>query len=222
MKRLDVRVLKAPARDDEVLQSFDALGAGEAFELVDDQDPKPLRLRFIAERAGYFDWYVLENGPELFRVQIRKRSVPGQRGVHEYLKDDHARLGELLTHAAEEIGSGDALAAAAAFAELACGLERHMDMEEHVLFPVFEKASGMTVGPTAVMCREHETFRELLAGIEAALGRGDLDEADDKLREMSEVFQAHHLTEENFIYSGTDERLGAEARDELVRQMLLR
>lgn len=45
---------------------------GEAFILVNDHGPKPLYYQFSAERAGTFAWRYLEEGPEVWRVEIGK------------------------------------------------------------------------------------------------------------------------------------------------------
>ncbi|MDR7525880.1 MAG: DUF2249 domain-containing protein, partial [Armatimonadota bacterium] len=47
-------------------------GPGEAFELVNDHDPKPLYYQFAAELPGQFTWQYLEQGPEVWRVRIGK------------------------------------------------------------------------------------------------------------------------------------------------------
>ena len=38
--------------------------------LVNDHDPKPLYYQFAAEHAGDSTWDYLEEGPEVWRVQI--------------------------------------------------------------------------------------------------------------------------------------------------------
>ena len=40
---------------------------------------------------------------------------------------------------------------------------RHFEMEEAVLFPAFEEATGMTQGPTMVMHAEHVQMKGVLA-----------------------------------------------------------
>ena len=43
---------------------------GGAFELVNDDDPKPLYYQLEAEQTGKFTWEYLEEGPEAWRVKI--------------------------------------------------------------------------------------------------------------------------------------------------------
>lgn len=67
---LDVRTIVPRERHPLIFKTFDALGPGEAFELVNDHDPKPLYYHFQAERPGQLQWTYLEEGPQVWRVQI--------------------------------------------------------------------------------------------------------------------------------------------------------
>jgi uncharacterized protein (DUF2249 family) len=67
---LDVREIVPRERHPRIFASFDALAAGEWFELVNDHDPRPLRYQFEAERTGLFTWEYLEEGPDTWRVRI--------------------------------------------------------------------------------------------------------------------------------------------------------
>ncbi len=67
---LDVRRFPHGQRHDVIFTTFDALGPGTAFVLVNDHDPKPLRYQFEAQHAGGYSWDYLETGPELWRVRI--------------------------------------------------------------------------------------------------------------------------------------------------------
>lgn len=69
---LDVREIPPFQRHTLIFQTFEAMGPGEAFELVNDHDPKPLYYQFAAERAGEFTWDYKEQGPQTWRVRIGK------------------------------------------------------------------------------------------------------------------------------------------------------
>ncbi len=69
-KTLDVRTIVPRERHPLIFQTFDALKPGEAFELVNDHDPKPLYYHLSAERSGLITWNYLEQGPQIWRVQI--------------------------------------------------------------------------------------------------------------------------------------------------------
>ncbi len=51
-------------------RAFDALSAGGHFTLVADHDPTPLRYMLDAERPGQARWTPVQEGPELWRVEV--------------------------------------------------------------------------------------------------------------------------------------------------------
>ncbi len=74
-RRVDIRTLEGCVnRKACVLESFDALAEGESVEVVNDHLPRGLLLHFEELRPGRFDWTPIENGPEVFRVRITKRT----------------------------------------------------------------------------------------------------------------------------------------------------
>lgn len=77
MQIIDVREITPRDRHPLIFQTFDALAAAESFELVNDHDPKPLYYQFLHERPGQFDWEYLEQGPQVWRVTIRRKNVAG-------------------------------------------------------------------------------------------------------------------------------------------------
>ena len=69
---IDVRAIVPAQRHPLIFQTFEALAPGEAFELVNDHNPKPLYYQFAAERSGEFTWDDIEQGPQVWRVRIGK------------------------------------------------------------------------------------------------------------------------------------------------------
>lgn len=74
MKTVDVRTIIPRERHPLIFRTFDELAKGDAFELVNDHDPKPLYYQFQAEHAGAFAWSYLEQGPEVWRVRVTKQA----------------------------------------------------------------------------------------------------------------------------------------------------
>ena len=72
---LDVRTEQPARRHELIFNTYDALGSGESFVLVNDHDPKPLYYQFSAEHAGAFEWDYLEQGPETWRVRIGRTTA---------------------------------------------------------------------------------------------------------------------------------------------------
>jgi uncharacterized protein (DUF2249 family) len=71
---LDIRIVPPREKHPTIFRTFDALSPGQAFTLINDHDPAPLRHQFNATRPNQFDWSYLEQGPVVWRVSIGKRS----------------------------------------------------------------------------------------------------------------------------------------------------
>lgn len=72
---LDIRIVPPREKHPAIFRTFDALGAGEAFTLINDHDPFPLRRQFEATRPGQFQWTYVEVGPVVWRVLIAKSAA---------------------------------------------------------------------------------------------------------------------------------------------------
>jgi len=67
---LDVRSEPPARRHALIFDTFGTLATGDGFELINDHDPKPLYYQLEAEQTGKFSWEYLEQGPEVWRVEI--------------------------------------------------------------------------------------------------------------------------------------------------------
>ncbi len=222
-RELDVRNLPPSQRHSEIFSTFTALAPDEAFVLVNDHDPKPLLYQFQAEYPGRFEWFPLEARAECFRVEIRRRTGETSRTVTEYLEHDHRRLDAIVPEVVQLVNGGALAKAAARFAEFTCGLNRHIDAEEQVLFPAFEEMTGMATGPTVVMRAEHVEIRRWMAIGAAALDAGDVTAATKAVSGLTTALAVHNMKEEQILYPMTDQAAGGEReRDDLVRRMQAR
>ena len=221
---LDIRTLPPKDRHPRIFQTFDSLAEGSDFILVSDHDPRPLLYQFQAEQTGKFDWSPLEQGPEVWRIRIHRRSpgnAPG-RGVNEYMAWDHDRLDAVLVETRSALDTGAVEEAKRLFGEFRTGLLRHIRMEEEVLFPAFEQATGMVEGgPTAVMRMEHREIQGILESMKACLEGTDVTpEGFEALqRSLLAVLSDHNAKEEHIVYPMTDHHHPAQARDAIVREM---
>jgi uncharacterized protein (DUF2249 family)/hemerythrin superfamily protein len=221
-RMLDARGLSADEITAEVLLRLDALLPGERFVLVASDRGFELLRKLQAERAGLFEWSPLESGPPVWRTEIARREAPrgSKRNVLEALAWDHDRLDALEQAAFRLRASGDFPSAFDLYAEFSVGLRRHIGFEEDLLFPAFEAASGMppTAGPTAVMRSEHREILDLLDRIASGMGDAAADVEPLRAR-FHAVLGDHNLKEEHVLYPGTDEMLGPDSADRLVRQV---
>jgi len=74
--QLDVRQEVPARRHDLIFTTYGALAPGQSFVLVNDHGPKPLYYQLAAEHPGEFAWDYLEQGPEVWRVQIGRVATP--------------------------------------------------------------------------------------------------------------------------------------------------
>ena len=73
IKQLDIRPVAPREKHPVIFKTFDALAAGESFQLVNDHDPMPLYYQFEAERKNQFEWNYIEKGPQVWRVNIARK-----------------------------------------------------------------------------------------------------------------------------------------------------
>lgn len=129
--------------------------------------------------------------------------------LRDLMADDHRRCDELFAQAEQAAAKGDWAATGVAFEGFSQALKRHLAAEESDLFPAFEAATGMTMGPTQMMRHEHQEMRALLVETGEAIERRD----DEAFRGLTEtlliMMQQHNLKEENILYPMCDENLAA-------------
>lgn len=74
---LDVRPVEPKDRFERIMAAYEALAAGEAMELTVDHDPKCMYYTLRATRGeDAFTFEYLEDGPETWRVHVRKSDRP--------------------------------------------------------------------------------------------------------------------------------------------------
>lgn len=79
--QLDVTKIEPRMKHPTIFDHFDTLTEGEAFEILNDHDPRPLYYQLLGERGNYFTWEYLESGPEWWRVRIAKPAATVQETV---------------------------------------------------------------------------------------------------------------------------------------------
>jgi len=86
-------------------------------------------------------------------------------------------------------------------------LSTHLTMEESILFPEFEAATGMTQGPSAVMRAEHEQIRALVKEIQEAINSQDSTQCQGVADTLMIMIQQHNMKEEQMLYPMCDQHL---------------
>jgi hemerythrin-like domain-containing protein len=106
-----------------------------------------------------------------------------------------------------------------AFREFKTRLERHIGWEEDILFPLFERLTGMPDnGPTVVMRGEHRQIKAFLDAIDRTLQGGDAGVDADQAALLA-VLAAHNWKEEHILYPLIDRQVSAEDRESVFARM---
>ncbi|HSJ15285.1 MAG TPA: DUF2249 domain-containing protein [Longimicrobiales bacterium] len=72
---LDVRPVEPKDRFERIMGAYEGLASGQALELVVDHDPKCMYYTLKATRGdAAFTFDYLEDGPETWRVLVRKNA----------------------------------------------------------------------------------------------------------------------------------------------------
>jgi len=220
-ERLDCNRIAIEACPDVVLEAFDALAPGRRLRLVFAQAPASALAALRRERRGAFEWSPVREGPS-WEVDVERRAAPvgSVREVTEALVWDHARLDALEAAAFEARARGNLARARDLFTDFAHGLRRHIDFEEQLLFPEFEKRCRLEGenGPSAVMRAEHRAITSLLFVMEREI---DDPEAPIELSraELRQIQRDHDLKEERILYPALDRMLDEEEGDEMVARI---
>ncbi|MFA7280221.1 MAG: hemerythrin domain-containing protein [Sterolibacterium sp.] len=138
--------------------------------------------------------------------------------ISETLPAHHKHCDELFSAAEEAAQSGQWQDCKGAQVRFARAMLAHFEAEESILFPAFEKATGMSGGPTQIMRMEHTQMRNLLNQLEAALQARDADTFSGVAETLLILMQQHNMKEENILYPMCDKALVAQA-DELDAQL---
>jgi len=138
--------------------------------------------------------------------------------LSSYLADDHQQCDQFFADAEMQVSAGKWEAASAAFQAFFAAMEHHLTMEEELLFPAFEQASGMSGGPTQVMRMEHEQMRELFGCMAGAVAAHDSESYLGDAETLLILMQQHNAKEEQILYPMFDQLLGAQS-SELIEQL---
>lgn len=130
--------------------------------------------------------------------------------ISHFLGQDHKRCDDIFIQAEGLAAKGDVAGAGAACREFIDAMERHFGMEEQVLFPSFEQATGSTAGPTAVMRHEHMQMRDLFRDMLTSLDGGYNEDFLGAAETLLILMQQHNAKEEQILYPASDRMLEGE------------
>lgn len=127
--------------------------------------------------------------------------------IVEFMTAVHRRCDKGLAAAEEAVSKENWPEASQQWADFAAELTLHLAREEKVLFPAFEKATGMTEGPTAVMRMEHEQMRQLFSQLTEAVAAKNGSRFLGLSETLMVLMQQHNMKEEQMLYPMCDRAL---------------
>lgn len=130
-------------------------------------------------------------------------------GIRDVMAHDHKACDDEFALIEQALAAGDWGRTGAAIEAFCAAMERHLGVEETVLFPAFEQATGITMGPTRVMRMEHAQLRGLFDEMRAAAAARDEPGLRGQAETLLIMMQQHNLKEENVLYPMCDQHLAA-------------
>ena len=130
-----------------------------------------------------------------------------------YLTEDHARCDLLLRRTHLAVGTANWPEARREAAAFQYALERHLLIEERIVFPVFELALGHAASPTDAMRAEHSRIRAVTQRLADAV---DARSAQDFVKHAEALLLTMHLhseKEEGVLYPMIERVLGPRCPD---------
>lgn len=156
--------------------------------------------------------------PILDRYAARSPTPMTADTFTEWFFTDHRACDQLFAEGEAAMLLGDWNRCRQAMRRFSEAMERHFQLEEAILFPAYESASGAPGGPTAVMRQEHAQMRPLIAALAGAAADADPRAFRDAFETLLLFMQQHNLKEEQVLYPLCD-RVLASQRAQLLEAL---
>ena len=130
--------------------------------------------------------------------------VAAMTTISAFLTADHRHGDELFAAAAQAAAGGDWTGCRERFDAFRAALQHHIAIEEQVLFPAFEQATGLSAGPTQVMRHEHQQMLALLDHVSAAITERDAARFHSSAASFTALMTLHSAKEESVLYPMCD------------------
>lgn len=127
--------------------------------------------------------------------------------IPDYMTARHRHCDESFIAAESAVSGRDWANANQHWQSFSGDLEHHLCQEEQVLFPAFEEATGMTMGPTQVMRGEHVQMCQLVQQMTEALAARDKNDYLGLSETLMILMQQHNMKEEQMLYPMTQANL---------------
>mgnify|MGYP003424897055 FL=1 len=129
--------------------------------------------------------------------------------ISSFLTSDHRACDNEFANLENTVASENWEESKTQFDKFSADLLHHFDMEEKVMFPVFEEVTGMTQGPTMVMRMEHSQMRNILDDLKADIEKKDKNHFFGVSESLMMLMQQHNMKEEQMLYAMADVHLAS-------------
>ncbi len=130
--------------------------------------------------------------------------------ISDFMTHSHRECDNLFAVAEESAAKGKWQKAQAEFDAYRSEIERHLVMEENVLFPAFDAKTGMEMGPTHVMRSEHQQMRKLIDDMAQMITAKDTGGYLGVSETLMVLTQQHNMKEEQMLYRMMDQTFETE------------
>ncbi|HUL45191.1 MAG TPA: hemerythrin domain-containing protein [Bacteroidota bacterium] len=138
--------------------------------------------------------------------------------ITQYYETDHDRLDELFNKF-QELKYTDYAKAKEYFKEFKSGLQRHIIWEEEILFPLFERKTGLIdQGSTHVMRAEHRMIGKYLEAVHEKVKVRN-PESDEEEQLLLNALSLHNHKEESVLYPAIDHAVSDAERGSVFSTM---
>ncbi len=145
--------------------------------------------------------------------------VAASRALTGYLGADHRQLDARFDELCRLALAGNFATAGSLFQGFRDHLQLHIEAEERLLFPAFEKIAGSMPGPTRVMRAEHLDLGRFMAEVSDALASGNAEAFERQARRLRSCLAQHNAKEEGVLYPLTDRLLADCDRGALLARL---
>jgi hemerythrin-like domain-containing protein len=138
--------------------------------------------------------------------------------ICDFLVYDHKRCDDLFSRVATSVALKEWLHAEEYFQLFNRALDRHLRVEETVVFPAFENAIRGSGAPIAMLRVEHQRIRAIVDRMFDSLCRYDPVDFTLHTETYALMMQQHSMKEEDMLYPLLDRILGVRTA-EIVEAM---
>ncbi len=194
-----------------------------------DVPARPVLATLLDEGAHNRAILLLERDGAHPCIAVLPRRGSSRLALTELFEEDHRRLDAIADDMIREAGRGG-VRAVVLMHTFADGLRRHIRIEEHVRFPVYEARTALGFrGPTVAMRREHRALERYLVDLETAAETfratqsraSSLEHLARAHRCLSAVLAEHNEKEERTLFPTIDLTSAFAEREEMLREVVL-